>query len=162
MNTSTLAVSAITRSALSEFLKAGDNTQNRLVKAADSLTADGVSFAHLATEKNGGNKEIRQQVKDALFLGLSKHEQAIASCDVKTLDDIQKVARKAAKDKVEIYLGKIRTHMTPKKQNESLDDNAQLLKMLEAVLVKMGKMENPTFDIVEAMKRVKAVKGMIV
>ena len=161
INFETFALSSAARSTLIDVVKLGEKAGNQLVKAADQLIADGLSFANLETEKKGGSPEVRAEVKAALFQGLTKREQEIITADVKTLDAAQKVERNEAKNKIDSYLRKVRNHMMPEVEGEgeTKTEVQRIQKLLEDAITKMQGLVEPTFDVVDLVKRIKSVKG---
>ena len=161
INFVTFAMSSAARSTLIDVVKKGEGAENQLVKAADQLIADGLSFANLETEKKGGSPEVRAEVKAALFQGLTKREQEIISADVKTLDRVQKTERNDAKNKIDSYLRKVRNHMMPEVEGEgeTKTEVQRIQKLLEDAITKMQGLVEPTFDVVDLVKRIKSVKG---
>ena len=160
-NFETFALSSAARSTLIDVVKLGEKAGNQLVKAADQLIADGLSFANLETEKKGGSVIVRTEVKAALFQGLTKREQEIISADVKTLDLVQKTERDIAKNKIDSYLRKVRNHMMPEVEGESetKTEVQRIQKLLEDAITKMQGLVEPAFDVVDLVKRIKSVKG---
>ena len=161
INFETFALSSAARSTLIDVVKLGEKAGNQLVKAADQLTADGLSFVNLETEKNGGSPEVRAEVKAALFQGLTKQEQEIINADVKTLNAAQKVDRNEAKNKIDSYLRKVRNHMMPEVEGEgeTKTEVQRIQKLLEDAITKMQGLVEPTFDVVDLVKRIKSIKG---
>jgi len=163
INFETFALSSAARSTLIDVVKLGEKAGNQLVKAADQLTADGLSFVNLETEKKGGSPEVRTEVKAALFQGLTKQEQEIILADVKTLNAAQKVDRNQAKNKIDSYLRKVRNHMMPEVEGEgsTKTDFQKIQEYLDKVVKVLSEMESPPagFDIVRAVKDSKALKG---
>jgi hypothetical protein len=160
-NFESFALSSAARSTLIDVVKLGEKAGNQLVKAADQLIADGLSFVALETEKKGGSPEVREAVKAALFQGLTKREQEIITADVKTLDAAQKVERNEAKNKIDSYLRKVRNHMMPEVEGESetKTEVQRIQKLLEDAITKMQALVEPSFDVVDLVKRIKSVKG---
>ena len=162
-NFETFALSSAARSTLIDVVKLGEKAGNQLVKAADQLIADGLSFANLETEKKGGSPEVRAEVKSALFQGLTKREQEIITADVKTLDLVQKTERDIAKNKIDSYLRKVRNHMMPDVESEgsTKTDFQKIQEYLDKVVKILNEMETPPagFDIVRAVKDSKSLKG---
>jgi hypothetical protein len=160
-NFESFALSSAARSTLIDVVKLGEKAGNQLVKAADQLIADGLTFVALETEKKGGSPEVREAVKAALFQGLTKREQEIITADVKTLDLVQKTERGIAKNKIDSYLRKVRTHMTPEVEGEgeTKTEVQRIQKLLEDAITKMQGLVEPAFDVVDLVKRIKSVKG---
>ena len=160
-NFESFALSSAARSTLIDVVKLGEKAGNQLVKAADQLTADGLSFVALETEKKGGSPEVREAVKAALFQGLTKREQDIITADVKTLDAAQKVERNEAKNKIDSYLRKVRNHMMPEVEGDesTKTDIQRIHELLEKAITKMQGLAEPAFDVVDLVKRIKSVKG---
>jgi len=161
-NYETFSLSSAARSTLIDVVKLGEKAGNQLVKAADQLTADGLSFVALETEKNGGSVIVRTEVKAALFQGLTKREQEIINADVKTLDAAQKVERNEAKNKIDSYLLKVRNHMKPEVEGNAQETKTEvqrIQKLLEDAITKMQGLVEPSFDVVDLVKRIKSVKG---
>jgi hypothetical protein len=160
-NFESFALSSAARSTLIDVVKLGEKAGNQLVKAADQLIADGLSFVALETEKKGGSPEVREAAKAALFQGLTKREQEIITADVKTLDLVQKTERDIAKNKIDSYLRKVRNHMMPEVEGESetKTEVQRIQKLLEDAITKMQALVEPSFDVVDLVKRIKSVKG---
>jgi hypothetical protein len=162
MNYDTFSLSNAARSTLIDVVKLGEKAGNQLVKAADQLIADGLSFVALETEKNGGSVIVRNEVKAALFQGLTKQEQEIINADVKTLTELQKFEREKAKNKIDSYLRKVRNHMKPEVEGDAEETKTEvqrIQKLLEDAITKMQGLVEPTFDVVDLVKRIKSVKG---
>ena len=162
INFETFALSSAARSTLIDVVKLGEKAGNQLVKAADQLTADGLSFVNLETEKKGGSPEVRTEVKAALFQGLTKQEQEIILADVKTLNAAQKVDRNQAKNKIDSYLRKVRNHMMPEVEGDAQETKTEVQRiqgLLEDAITKLQKLAEPTFDVTHVIKTIKAAKG---
>lgn len=161
INLETFALSSAARSTLIDVVKLGEKAGNQLVKAADQLIADGLTFVALETEKKGGSVIVRTEVKNALFQGLTKREQEIILADVKTLDAAQKVERNEAKNKIDSYLRKVRNHMMPEVEGESetKTEVQRIQGLLEDAITKLQKLAEPTFDVTHVIKTIKAAKG---
>jgi|APGre2960657423_1045063.scaffolds.fasta_scaffold51578_3 hypothetical protein len=161
-NFETFALSSAARSTLIDVVKLGEKAGNQLVKAADQLTADGLSFVNLETEKNGGSVIVRNEVKAALFQGLTKQEQEIINADVKTLNAAQKVDRNEAKNKIDSYLRKVRNHMMPEVDGDAQETKTEVQRiqgLLEDAITKLQKLAEPSFDVTHVIKTIKAAKG---
>ena len=161
-NFETFALSSAARSTLIDVVKLGEKAGNQLVKAADQLIADGLSFVALETEKNGGSVIVRTEVKAALFQGLTKQEQEIINADVKTLDAAQKVERNEAKNKIDSYLRKVRNHMKPEVEGDAQETKTEVQRiqgLLEDAITKLQKLAEPSFDVAHVVKTIKAAKG---
>jgi len=162
MNYDTFSLSNAARSTLIDVVKLGEKAGNQLVKAADQLIADGLSFVALETEKKGGSPEVRAEVKAALFQGLTKQEQEIINADVKTLNAAQKVDRNEAKNKIDSYLRKVRNHMMPEVEGDAQETKTEVQRiqgLLEDAITKLQKLAEPTFDVTHVIKTIKAAKG---
>ncbi len=154
------------RAATIDVVKAETAGLKKYRALADVYHADGIRAAMLETEKNGGNVGLRSEIKIAITYGLTDAEQKIIDADVKTLSDVQKLARNDAKDKVEKYLGKIRKYLKDD-ESEGVTGDAQetkteiqrIQKMLDDALTKIQKLESPAFNVLDVVKLIKTAKG---
>lgn len=161
-----ITLSPKARAATIDVVKAESASLKKYRALADVYHADGIRSEFLETEKNGGIVSLRTEVKAAITAGLTDAERKVIEADVKTLDDLQKLERNNAKDKVEKYLVKIRKYL---KDDESSGESGdakepktemqRIQKLLDDALTKIQKIENPEFDVVNVVKLIKSAKG---
>lgn len=168
MNATKIVLSSSTIAAVSAALRSQDKNENVWVKAADSLRADRVTSGMLETEKKGGDEELRVQVKNVILTTFTEAEKGLLAVDAKTLDDIKKFARKTAQQKIGARLALIQSHIRKAERAEEEGEAAitktpiqRIHEDLDKAIAKLAKLENAPFDVVEATKRVKAIKGMM-
>ena len=142
---------------------------HKWVRAADSLLADGADTASLMTEKDGGNKALREQIKaEIIVMSYPEASRKLLAADPKTLEATDKMERKELQQGIGRDLATIQKHVReaefgkPERDAGSAKTPVQQIQnLLDDVLGKLQKLENPAFDIAESVKRVKAIKGMI-
>ena len=76
--------------------------------------------------------------------------------------------KKEIQQKIGAYLAKIQSHIRgAEKAEEEGEESAaktevqRIHELLDKAIAKMQKLDAPTFDVTEAVKRIKAVKGMM-
>lgn len=144
-------------------------TKHKWQKLGDLYRGDGVTAAMLATEKKGGDEDLRDQVKGAIILAFTEGERKLLAADTKTLSDSDKGTKKTLQQNVGSYLDKIRTHIANAEKEESGEDEGgapktevqRIHELLDKAVTKLQKLEKPAFDVTEAVKRVNAIKGMM-
>ena len=177
-NATKVVLSSSTITALGNALKSQDQTDNKWVKASDSLRADRVTAAMLETEKKGGNEEVRDQVKAVIVTTFSDADRALLVLDTKALPkrkDQQagdkspsKEDKKEVQQKIGARLSLIQSHIAKAEKAEE-DGEAEAPKTavqrihddLDKAIAKLQKLSAPTFDVTEVVKRIKAAKGMM-
>jgi hypothetical protein len=153
---------------LASALKSQDKNDQIWVKASDAVRADGITSAMLETEKKGGSEALRNQIKGIIVSTFTEAEKALLSADSKALDDVKKMLKKTAQQKIGARLSLIQSHIRKAEKAEE-DGEAQSPKTeiqriheaLDKVIGKMQKMDAPSFDTTECIKRIKSVKGMM-
>ena len=168
MNATKVVLSAGSVSALSSALKSQDQNDQKWVKACDTLRADRVTAAMLDTEKNGGSEDLRDQVKKIIVTTFTEAERALLATDTKALDDIKKFQKKTIQQKIGARLSLIQSHIRKAEKAEE-DGEAEPAKTqvqrihadLDKAISKLQKLEAPTFDVTEVIKRITAAKGMM-
>ena len=161
------ALSAQARSATIDVVKAENQVDKKYRKLADVYHADGIRGTMLETEKNGGNAELRKSVKDAITAGFTDAEQALIAKDPKTLDSAQKHDRDVLKNKVDKSLNDIRKYLYTDEATDSGDPREtktafqRMHDNLDKVITALQKLENPSFDVAETVKRIKLGKALI-
>lgn len=169
------ALSPKARSATIDAVKADNKADKQWRGLADVYHADGIRAEYLETGKKGGSDKLRNIIKDTIFEGLSDAEKRIIQADVKTLTDVQKTARNDAKDKIEKYLVKIRNYLKedetkaakqaaldaglPVPQESGKTDLQKIHEYMDKVIKTLEGMESATFNIVQAVKDAKSLKG---
>ena len=151
-----------------DVVKGDMQISNKWVKLADSYRAENVTAAMLETEKKGGSEGLREQVKSAIIAAFTDSERSLLATDTKALDDSDKGTKKTLQQRVGSYLDKVRSHIAKaEKEEEGGDAQAsktavqRIHKLLDDAITKLQKLENPTFDVAEAVKRVNSAKGMM-
>ena len=168
MNATKVVLSSSSVSALSSALKSQDKNDQCWVKACDTLRADRITAAMLDTEKNGGDEDLRDQVKKIIVTTFTEAERALLATDTKALDDMKKFQKKTVQQKIGARLSLIQSHIRKAEKAEE-DGEAQAPKTqvqrihadLDKAISKLQKLENPTFDVTEVVKRINAAKGMM-
>jgi hypothetical protein len=162
-------ISAVTQKVLVDALTTQDKLENKWVAVADSFMADGIKSADLESSKTGENDKLRAQAKSIIISTFRKVDQDLLAKDSKTLEANQKIERKALIQKVGARLSLIESKLR-KAESDDTESGAQessksevqkIQAKLDEVLSKLNKLENPQFDVVETVKLVKTVKGMI-
>jgi hypothetical protein len=168
MNATKVVLSSSTITVLTGALKSQDQNDQKWVKACDSLRADRVTAAMLETAKNGGSEDLRTQVKDVIVTTFSEAEKALLATDTKALDQDKKNHKKTIQQKIGARLSLIQSHIRKAEKAEE-DSEAQTPKTavqrihadLDKAIAKLQKLEEPTFDPAEVIKRINAAKGMM-
>jgi hypothetical protein len=167
MNATKVVLSSSTFTDVVSALKSQDTNDKKWVKACDSLRADRVTAAMLETEKKGGDEDLRRQMKAMIVTTFTAAEKVLLS-DNKSLDEIGKFQRKTAQQKIGARLSLIQSHIRKAEKAEE-DGEAEASKTavqrihadLDKAIAKLQKLEAPTFDVAEVVKRIKAAKGMM-
>lgn len=168
MNATKIVLSSSTITVLTGALKSQDQNDQKWVKACDSLRADRVTAAMLETAKNGGSEDLRDQVKAVIVTTFSEAEKALLATDTKALDQDKKNHKKTIQQKIGARLSLIQSHIRKAEKAEE-DGEAQTAKTpvqrihadLDKAIAKLQKMESPTFDVAEVIKRINTAKGMM-
>lgn len=162
-----IALSAQARSATIDIVKSKEQVDKKQRKLADIYHADGIRGVMLETEKKGGSVELRTSIKDAIVAGFTADQQALIAKNPATLDSAQKHDRTTLKNKVDKYLTDIRKYLYDDEADGSSDPREtktefqRIHAALDSVLQKLQKFENPSFDVVETVKRIKLGKSLI-
>lgn len=178
MNATKVVLSSSTISELSLALKSQDQTDKKWVKSCDALRADRVTAAMLGTVKDGGDDEVRGQVKNVIVATFTESEKALLALDTKALpkrsDQQQgdkspsKEDKKELQQKIGARLALIQSHMRKAEKAEE-DGEPEAPKTavqrihadLDKAISKLQKLESPTFDVAEVVKRINSAKGMM-
>ena len=162
-------ISSASQKVLVDALKAQSTVENKWVAVTDSLMADGITSFDLEKTKTGENDKLRAQVKSIIVSTFKQADQDLLAKDTKTLDANQKIEKKGLGMKVGARLSLIESKLR-KAESDDTESGAQessksevqkIQAKLDEVLSKLNKLENPQFDVVETVKLVKTVKGMI-
>lgn len=178
MNATKVILSSSTINEVASALKSQDQTDKKWVKACDALRADRVTAAMLETVKNGGDEDVRIQVKGVIVTTFTDAEKDLLALDSKALPKrkdqkpgdkaLSKEDKQAVQQKIGARLDLIKSHIAKAERAEE-EGEAAITKTpiqrihddLDKAIAKLGKLENAPFDVVEATKRIKAVKGMM-
>ena len=168
MNATKVILSSSTASSMVTALKSQDKNDQCWVKACDAARADRVTSAMLETEKKGGNEDLRDQVKAIIVSTFTEAEKALLASDTKALDDMKKFQKKTIQQKIGARLSLIQSHIRKAEKAEE-DGEAQAAKTpvqrihadLDKAIAKLQKLDAPTFDVTEVIKRITAAKGMM-
>lgn len=160
-------LASATRSAIIDAVSSDIQSNNKWIKAVDSLIADGVKASWVATEKKGGKPEVREEVRNAVTMGFTKDQQALISKDIKTLSDSEKADRRYVTQQIGSKLGEVERRLL--KAESASDTSApsipmtkwtrfqdQLDKMISAVQDNEGA---TGLDAPSALKALKQAKG---
>ena len=164
----TIKLSASALKLTTDVIKGDMQISNKCVKLADSFRAENVTAAMLETEKKGGSEGLREQVKAAIVAAFTDGERALLATDTKALSDSDKGTKKTLQQRAGSYLDKVRSHIA-KAEKEEEGGDAQASKTaiqrihadLDKAIAKLQKLENPAFDVAEAIKRANSIKGMM-
>ena len=161
-------ISAASQKVLFDALTAQDKVEHKWVAVADSFMADGIKSIDLAASKTGENDKLRAQAKSIIISTFSKANQDLLAKDSKTLEAAQKIERKALIQKVGSRLSLIESKLRAAEydpetgaQESGKTEVQKIQEKLDEVLSKLNKLDSPQFDVVETVKLVKTVKGMI-
>ena len=177
-------MSNTTRSAIMSYVSTDMTVEAKQAKnlrtISEGLHADGFTGHMLMTIDNGGSESARTQTIDAILAGFSKSDFALYHKDAKTLDLATKAERTNLHTKKDTYLNRIRTHLfsidgldkngevvvakseeTESEVESSKTDNQKIHAALAAVIVKLQKMDNATFNVADCVKRIMSAQGMI-
>ena len=179
MNATKVVLSASTITEVASALKSQDTTDKKWVKACDALRADRITAALLGPVKEGGNEEVRDQVKKVVVSTFTEAEKALLAMDTKALPkrkDQQagdkapsKEDKKEVQQKIGARLSLIQSHISKAEKAEEEGGEAEAPKTevqriheaLDKAIAKLQKLDAPTFDVTEVTKRIKAAKGMM-
>jgi len=165
-NVKTLTLSAI--GSLTEALKHEDKATRIWVKTTDTIIAEGITSADLATVKKGGSEALRDQIKTVIVATFSAAEQKLLASDIKTMNDSDKVKRRAAQQMIgarfsliEQKLRAAEALINGKPATTATTAVQRIQIKLQECIEALQKIESADFDITEAVKRINAVKGMM-
>lgn len=169
MNATTVKLSASALKLTTDVIKGDKQVAHKWVKLSDTYRAEGVTSAMLETEKKGGSNDLREQVKGAIVLSFSEADRALLATDTKALEDVKKMEKKEIQQSIGAYLAKIQSHIAKaeKAEEDGGESDApktevqRIHEALDKAIAKMQKLDKPAFDVTEAVKRIKAVKGMM-
>ena len=175
-NATKVVLSSSTINEVASALKSQDQTDKKWVKACDALRADRVTASMLETVKNGGDEDVRVQVKGVIVTTFTEAEKALLALDSKALPKRkdQKAGDKAPskEDKKEVQgkigsrLDLIKSHIAKaEKAEESGEAEAPKTAVqrihadLDKAIAKLQKLEAATFNVVDVQNCIKAAKG---
>ncbi len=159
-----------------DYVSADGKAQNKLERFIDLMFADGVRTVNIRAKGDDGkatteNDPLRAQIKETVIIpAFPKSEQALLEKETKTLSEQDKFF----KFKVQQKLGKYMSTFEKKIADREHDELAQaglieprvaktemqkIQKILDDVISKLQKLENPTFDVTDAVAKTKALKG---
>jgi hypothetical protein len=161
-------ISAASQKVLVDALTTQDKVEHKWVAVTDSLMADGITSLDLESTKTKENDKLRTQVKSIIISTFSKANQDLLAKDSKTLEAAQKIERKGLIMKVGSRLSLIESKLRAAEydpetgaQESGKTEVQKIQEKLDEVLSKLNKLDSPQFDVVETVKLVKVVKGMI-
>lgn len=167
-NATKVILSPSTIDAVTSALKSEDKNEKVWKKAADSCRADRVTSSMLETVKNGGDVDLRTQIKAVIVTTFTEVEKALLVADAKSLDDVKKMNRKTAQQKIGSRLDLIKSHIRKAEKAEEAGEAEapktavqRIHEALDKAVTKLQGLATPTFDVTEAVKRIKSVKGMM-
>ena len=100
-------ISTSSRSAIVDAVKSEQSSSRKWLKVVDNLHADGITAQLIATEKKGGNPELRESVREAVVAGFTPAQQALLAKEGKSLSDAEKVEKRYTQQQVGSMLGHI-------------------------------------------------------
>jgi hypothetical protein len=160
-----------------DTLRSEEAVKQKWVKFTDMLRADGVTSAMLSKH---GSEELRDFVRNSIIIPSFKKEiVALIEKDISEVPENMREARRRARMQIGSKLAKIESHLRDAEEKEkkvvesgpvegedgtpktSKTDAQKLQKLLDDILTKIGKMEEPTFDVVAVCDHLKAAKSII-
>lgn len=159
-----VVLSADTRKALVEALKAEDLAGKKWVKSADSLRADGVTYVMLGKDKEGGIPAVKNQVKTVIISTFSDADQKLLATDTKALDDMGKFQKRDLQQTIGKKMSKIVQHLKPKVERGPITRKALEDKLSEAwteQIEMLQKAEDVHFDTVAVQRMLKELIDLV-
>lgn len=161
-----------------EYVLADVKTESKLEKFVDLMWNDGVRTATLTCRDANGkihseNDALRDQVKDIVVIpAFSKAEQTLLAKATNTLDGKSKFEKSNIQKKIGVYMSKFEKKIKEREENEQIQQGLVDPKMPKSDLDRyhdamdnairyLGKLESPSFDVVEVIKSHKALKGSV-
>ena len=162
-----------------DTLRSEEAVERKWVRFTDMLRADGVTSAMLGKE---GSQELREFVRNSIIIpSLKVGVIALLTKDINDVPENMREARRKARMQIGSKLGKIEKHLRDAEEAEkkaaaaaagegegedgtpktAKTDAQKLQKLLDDILTKIGKMEEPTFDTVAVCNHLKKCKEII-
>ena len=145
-------------------------TANSMVKAVDSMFADGVTAAMLTAPSKGESTAFYDTVKVSIAAGFTVATQALLKKDTKGLNDTQKDNKRYWQQQIGSKLKDLRNALT---RRESLGEEsdgaggkpasfeARLKRDLTKYIAQIEKLEAAPFSVIEMLKHLKSASALI-
>ena len=161
-----------------EYVLADFKTESKLEKFVDLMWSDGVRGTTLTCRDASGkihseNDVLRDQVKDIVIIpAFSKAEQALLAKATYTLDDRSKFEKSNVQKKIGVYMARFEKKIQEREEKEMIKqglldpktpktDLDRYHDAMDNAIRYLNKLENPSFDVVTAVKNHKALKGSV-
>ena len=173
-----VALSNDTINAGKEYVLADGKAESKLERFVDLMWNDGIRTATLTCRDASGklhseNDALREQVKDIVIVpAFPKADQALLAKETKSLDEFGKFQKSKAQKKIGVYMSKFEKKIKEREEAEQIQQGLADPKMpktdldryhdaMDNAIRYLNKLENPSFDVVTAVKNHKALKGSI-
>lgn len=141
-----------------------------MVKAIDSMHADGVTAAMLTAPKKGEPSALFDSVKVSIVTGFTATAQALLKKDTKGLSDAQKESKRYWQQQIGSKLKDLRNALTRREsQGEESDGagtkpasfEARLKRDLTKYIAQIEKLEAAPFQVTDMLKYLKSASALI-
>jgi uncharacterized protein YggU (UPF0235/DUF167 family) len=161
-----------------DYVLVDGKAEDKLIKFVDLLWNDGVRTSNLTCRDASGkihseNDVLRDQVKDIVIIpAFSKANQALLSKATNTLAKEERFEKREVQGRIGTYMKRFEKKIQEREENEMIAQGLVDPKMPKSDLDRyhgsmddairyLGKLENPSFDVVEVIKNHKALKGSV-
>ena len=161
-----------------DYVLVDGKAEDKLIKFVDLLWNDGVRTSNLTCRDASGkihseNDALREQVKDIVIIpAFPKAEQVILAKETKSLDEFGKFQKMKTQKKIGVYMSKFEKKIKEREEKEQIEQGLADPKMpktdldryheaMDNAIRYLNKLENPSFDVVTAVKNHKALKGSV-
>ncbi len=161
-----------------EYVLADGKAGYKLERFVDLMWNDGVRTATLTARGADGkisdvNDALRGQVKETVIVpAFPKTEREILEKETKSLDDLGKFQKSNVQKKIGVYMSRFEKKIQEREEGEMIQQGLADPKMpktdldryhdaMDNAIRYLNKLENPSFDVVTAVKNHKALKGSI-
>lgn len=103
-----IVLAAATTAAITDAAGTQQGASDKWATMADLLHKDGVSSAMLVNPKKGGNKEVFDVVKTAVFAAFPSDVRSLFTVDVKSLSDSDKARKRLYTQRVGALMGNVK------------------------------------------------------
>lgn len=161
-----------------EYVLADGKAGYKLERFVDLMWNDGVRTATLTARGADGkihseNDALRGQVKETVIVpAFPKTERDILEKETKSLDDLGKFQKSNVQKKIGVYMARFEKKIQEREESEMIEQGLADPKMpktdldryhdaMDNAIRYLNKLENPSFDVVTAVKNHKALKGSV-